>query len=133
TTFYVGAASVFTALKGAPGVAPNLPVELPRDFMPIGFMTFQPMFIAVSPSLGVQSLPQLIDLAKKKPGELSYATTGRGRITHLTMELLQSRAGIRMQMIPYTGGPHASLSDLVAGRVAVVIEGYSGLAGGLQG
>src|SRR5262249_23106878 len=42
TTFYVGAASVFTALKGAPGVAPNLPVELPRDFMPIGFMTFQP-------------------------------------------------------------------------------------------
>ena len=133
TTFYVGAASVFTALKGAPGVASNLPVELPRDFMPIGFMTFQPMFIAVSPSLGVQSLPQLIDLAKRKPGELSYATTGRGRITHLTMELLQSRADIKMQMIPYTGGPHASLSDLVAGRVAVVIEGYSGLAGGLQG
>jgi tripartite-type tricarboxylate transporter receptor subunit TctC len=132
-TFYVGAASVFTALKGAPGVAPNLPVELPRDFMPIGFMTFQPMFIAVSPSLGVNSLPELIDLAKKKPGELSYATTGRGRITHMTMELLQSRAGIKMQMIPYTGGPHASLSDLVAGRVAVVIEGYSGLAGGLQG
>jgi tripartite-type tricarboxylate transporter receptor subunit TctC len=132
TTLYVGAASVFTALKGAPGVAPNLPVELPRDFMPIGFMTFQPMFIAVSPSLGVSSLPQLIELAKKKPGELSYATTGRGRITHMTMELLQSRADIKMQMIPYTGGPHASLSDLVAGRVAVVIEGYSGLAGGLQ-
>jgi tripartite-type tricarboxylate transporter receptor subunit TctC len=132
-TFYVGAASVFTALKGAPGVAANLPVELPRDFAPMGFMTFQPMFIAVSPSLGVNSLPELIALAKKKPGELSYATTGRGRITHLTMELLQSRAGIKLQMIPYTGGPHASLSDLVAGRVAIVIEGYSGLAGGLQG
>jgi tripartite-type tricarboxylate transporter receptor subunit TctC len=133
TTFYVGAASVFTALKGAPGVAPNLPVELPRDFMPIGFMTFQPMFIAASPSLGANSLPQLIELAKKKPGELSYATTGRGRITHMTMELLLSRADIKMQMIPYTGGPHAALSDLVANRVAVVIEGYSGLAGGLQG
>jgi tripartite-type tricarboxylate transporter receptor subunit TctC len=132
-TFYIGAASVFTALKGAPGVAANLPVELPRDFMPIGFMTFQPMFIAVSPSLGINSLPEMIDLAKKKPGELSYATTGRGRITHLTMELLQSRSGIKLQMIPYTGGPHASLSDLVAGRVAIVIEGYSGLAGGLQG
>ena len=49
-------------------------------------MTFQPMFIAVSPSLGVSSLPQLIELAKKKPGELSYATTGRGRITHMTMD-----------------------------------------------
>ena len=132
-TLYVGAASVFTALKGAPGVAPNLPVELPRDFTPIGFITFQPMFIATAPSLGINSLPELIDLAKKKPGELSYATTGRGRITHLTMELLQSRAGIKMQMIPYTGGPHAAMSDLIAGRVGVVIEGYSGLAGGLQG
>ena len=132
-TLYVGAASVFTALKGAPGVAANLPVELPRDFAPMGFMTFQPMFIAASPALGVKSLPELIELAKKKPGELSYATTGRGRITHLTMELLQSRAGIKLQMIPYTGGPHAAMSDLIAGRVAIVIEGYSGLAGGLQG
>ena len=48
-TLYVGAASTFTALKGAPGVAPNLPIELPRDFAPIGFMTQQPMFIAVAP------------------------------------------------------------------------------------
>jgi len=132
-TLYVGAASVFTALKGAPGVAPNLPVELPGDFAPIGFMTQQPMFMAVAPSLGINTLSQLIALAKSKPGELSYATTGRGRITHLTMELLQSRAGIKMQMIPYTGGPHASLSDLIAGRVAVVVEGYSGLAGAMQG
>ncbi len=87
-TLYVGAASTFTALKGAPGVAPNLPIELPRDFTPIGFITQQPMFIAVSPKIGVKSLPELIALAKKKPGELSYATTGRGRITHLTMELV---------------------------------------------
>jgi tripartite-type tricarboxylate transporter receptor subunit TctC len=131
-TLYVGAASVFTALKGAPGVAPNLPVQLPGDFAPIGFMTQQPMFMAVAPSLGINSLAQLIVLAKSKPGELSYGTTGRGRITHLTMELLQSRTGIKMQMIPYTGGPHASLSDLITGRIAVVVEGYSGLAGAMQ-
>ena len=132
-TLYVGAASVFTALKGAPGVAPNLPVELPRDFAPIGFMTEQPMFIAAAPSAGIKSLPELIALAKQKPGELSYATTGRGRITHLTMELLQSRAGIKLQMIPYTGGPTAAMADLATGRVAVVLEGYSGLAAGLTG
>ena len=131
STLYVGAASVFTALKGAPGVAPNLPVELPRDFAPIGFITQQPMFIAVAPALGIKSLPELIELARKKPGELSYATTGRGRITHLTMELLQSRAGIKLQMVPYTGGPHAAMADLATGRVAIVIEGYSGLAGGM--
>jgi tripartite-type tricarboxylate transporter receptor subunit TctC len=130
-TLYVGAASTFTALKGAPGVAPNLPIELPRDFAAIGFITQQPMFIAVAPQLGVRSLPELIALAKRKPGELSYATTGRGRITHLTMELLQERAGIKLQMIPYAGGPAAALNDLGTGRVAIVVEGYSGLAGGL--
>jgi tripartite-type tricarboxylate transporter receptor subunit TctC len=132
-TLYVGAASTFTALKGAPGVAPNLPIELPRDFAPIGFITQQPMFIAVAPSTGIKSLPELIAMAKQKPGELSYATTGRGRITHLTMELLQERAGIKLQMIPYTGGPTAAMADVGTGRVAIVIEGYSGLAGGLTG
>ena len=131
-TLYIGAASTFTALKGAPGVAPNLPIELPRDFTPIGFITQQPMFIAVSPKIGVSSLPELIALAKKEPGALSYATTGRGRITHLTMELIQERAGIQLQMIPYTGGPTAAMSDVGTGRVAIVIEGYSGLAGGLN-
>src|SRR3954463_7434967 len=130
-TLYVGAASTFTALKGAPGVAPNLPTELPRDFAPIGFITQQPMFMAVSPQLGIKSLPELIALAKQKPGELSYATTGRGRITHLTMELLQERAGIKLQMIPYSGGPTAAMADVGTGRVAIVIEGYSGLAGAI--
>jgi tripartite-type tricarboxylate transporter receptor subunit TctC len=130
-TLYVGAASTFIAVKGAPGVAPNLPIELPRDFSAIGFITHQPMFIAVAPQLGVKSLPELIALAKNKPDQLSYATTGRGRITHLTMELLQERAGIKLQMIPYTGGPTAAMSDVGTGRVAIVTEGYSGLAGGI--
>jgi tripartite-type tricarboxylate transporter receptor subunit TctC len=47
------------------------------------------------------------------------------------MELLQERAGIKLQMIPYTGGPTAAMSDVGTGRVAIVIEGYSGLAGGM--
>ena len=132
TTFFVGNASVFMALKGEPGVAPNLPVELPRDFTPIGFIAQQPMFIAVAPQTGIKSLPELIDAAKKRPGALSYATTGRGRITHLTMELLQNRAGIELQMIPYSGGPTAAMADVTTGRVAIIIEAYSGLAGGLQ-
>ncbi len=130
-TLYVGAASTFIAVKGAPGVAPNLPIELPRDFTAIGFITQQPMFIAVAPQLGVKSVPELIALAKNKPDQLSYATTGRGRMTHLTMELLQERAGIKLQMIPYTGGPTAAMSDVGTGRVAIVTEGYSGLAGGI--
>jgi tripartite-type tricarboxylate transporter receptor subunit TctC len=130
-TLYSGSSSTFTALKGAPGVAPNLPIELPRDFEPIGFINEQPMFFAVAAQLHVNSLPELIALAKNKPGELSYATTGRGRITHLTMELMQERAGIKLQMIPYSGGPAAAMSDLGTGRVSVIVEGYAGLASGL--
>jgi tripartite-type tricarboxylate transporter receptor subunit TctC len=48
------------------------------------------------------------------------------------MELLQSRAGIELQMIPYAGGPTAAMADVTTGRVAIIIEAYSGLAGGLQ-
>ena len=131
-TIYLAAASTFTALAGAPGVADNLPLQVPRDFLPIGFVTQQPMVIAVSPALGVTTVPQLIERAKAKPGEISYATTGRGRITHLTMELFQMRAGVKLQMIPYTGGPAQALGDLATGRVQIVLDSYSGLAGGLQ-
>ena len=131
-TIYMAAASVFTALAGAPGVADNLPVQVPRDFLPITFLTQQPMVIAVSPALGVATVPELIARAKEKPGEISYATTGRGRITHLTMELFQMRAGVKLQMIPYTGGPAQALGDLATGRVQIVLDAYSSLAGGIQ-
>lgn len=131
-TIYMAAASVFTALAGAPGVADNLPVQVPRDFLPITFLTQQPMVIAVSPALGVATVPELIARAKEKPGEISYATTGRGRITHLTMELFQIRAGVKLQMIPYTGGPAQALGDLATGRVQIVLDAYSSLAGGMQ-
>ena len=59
-TIYLAAASTFTALAGAPGVADNLPLQLPRDFLPIGFVSQQPMVIAVSPALGVATVPELI-------------------------------------------------------------------------
>ena len=85
-TIYAPAASTFIT---AAGQAANLPLKLPRDFAPIGFLSEQPMFIAVIPSFGVSSLPELIARAKEKPGALSYAATGVGRISHLTGELLQ--------------------------------------------
>ena len=132
-TLYVGSSSTFTALKGAPGVAPNLPVELPRDFEPIGFIADQPMLIAVAPQLGVGSLPELIALAKTKPGELTYGTTGRGRMTHLTMELIQELAGIKLEMIPYAAGPAAAIGDLASGRISAIVEGYPGLVGSVRG
>lgn len=131
--FYVPGASSFLALKGAPGVSPNLPVVIPRDYKPIAMLTLQPMFIGVSHKLGVSSVKELIDLAKQKPGEISFAANGRGRITHLTMELLQERAGIKLTFVPYAGGPPAAMNDVVSGRIGIVLEGYSGMGGAIEG
>jgi tripartite-type tricarboxylate transporter receptor subunit TctC len=84
-TIYAPASSMFLTI---PGKAPNLPLELPRDFTAIGITAVQPQSIGINPKLGINSLPELIAQAKKKPGSLSYAVTGVGRLTHLTGELL---------------------------------------------
>jgi tripartite-type tricarboxylate transporter receptor subunit TctC len=125
-TLYQPVLSTFVSLHPA---APNVPLHVPKDFLPIGFVAENPMFIAVSPTLGVSTLPELIALAKKRPGEIQYATTGVGRLTHLTGELLQHKAGIKLLLVPYVGGPAHAVSDVATGRVAMIIEGYSGIAG----
>jgi tripartite-type tricarboxylate transporter receptor subunit TctC len=128
-TLFMPALSTFVALKS---MAPNLPIMLPRDFLPIGFTAENPMFVAVSPNLGVSTLPELIALAKKKPGTISIAVTGVGRLTHLTGLLLQERAGIELLPVPYNAGPAAALSDVGAARVSMIIEGYSGIVGAVK-
>jgi tripartite-type tricarboxylate transporter receptor subunit TctC len=128
-TLYMPAASAFVTLSG---IQAGLPLELPRDFVPVGFMASQPFLPSVVSSLGVKTLPEFIALAKKKPGQLSYAATGRGTLSHLTGEGLQRRAGIRLLMVPYLGGTSQALSDVISGRVPMVIDGYPPLAGALQ-
>ena len=128
-TFYMPVLSTFVALSS---VAPNLPLKLPRDFMPIGYTAANPIFVAVSPSLHVNTLPELIALAKKRPGKISIAVTGGGRLTHLTGEVLRQQADIKLLMVPYTGGPAAALDDVGSGRVSMIIEGYSGIVGAVK-
>jgi len=93
----------------------------------------QPLFIGASHKSGITSLPELIALAKQKPGEVAYAATGRGRLTHLTMELFQARTGTQLQLVPYAGGPAQAMNDVMSGRVALVLDAYAGLAAALQG
>ena len=128
-TLFMPALSTFEALETT---APNLPIKLPRDFLPIGFTAENPMFIAVNPSLGVSTLPGLIALAKKQPGTISIAVTGVGRLTHLTGLLLQERADIQLLPVPYNAGPAAALADVGSGRVSMIIEGYSGIVGAVK-
>ncbi len=128
-TLYMPALSTFVAL---PTVAPNLPVKLPRDFQPIGFTAEQPMFIAVDPALGITTLAQLAARAKQQPGKLTIASSGVGRLTHLTGELLQMRMDIKLVSIPYPRGISAALADVGSGRVSLIIENFSGIVGAVK-
>jgi tripartite-type tricarboxylate transporter receptor subunit TctC len=128
-TLFMPALSTFVALDS---VAPNLPLRLPRDFVPIGFTAENPMFFAVNPSLGVSTLPELIALAKKQPGKISIAVTGVGRLTHLTGLLFQQKAGVSLLPVPSNAGPAAALADVGSGRVSMIIEGYSGIVGAVK-
>ena len=121
-----------SAFVAAPGAAANLPIEVPRDFAPIGYLGGAPMFITAAPRLGVKTLPELIALARERPGELAYGTNGPGRLTHLTGELLQSRTGIKLLMVPYSGGTAQVLNDVMGGRIPLVFEAYSGIAGAID-
>jgi tripartite-type tricarboxylate transporter receptor subunit TctC len=128
-TLFMPALSTFVAL---PTIAPNLPLKLPRDFLPIGFTAEQPMFIAVGASLGATTLPQLIALAKMEPDKITFAVSGVGRLTHLTGEVLQRRADIKLLSVPYAHGTASALSDIASGRVSLIIENYSGIVGAVK-
>src|SRR6266702_6646129 len=128
-TLYMPASSAFVTL---PGLQAHLPVEVPRDFVPFGFVGEQPFFLSVVSSLGVTTLPEFIALAKTRSGEISYAATGRGTLSHLVGEALQQRADIKLLMVPYLGGTAQALNDVIGARVPMVIDGYPPLAGALQ-
>jgi tripartite-type tricarboxylate transporter receptor subunit TctC len=129
TTLFMGVSSAFVTMKGA---AANIPIQVPQDFAPISLIGEQPMFIAIAPETGIKTLPALIEAAKQKPGEITYAVSGRGRQSHLTGEMLQRRTGIKLLMVPYSGGPAQALGDLMGGRVQMLIEGGTALIGAMQ-
>jgi tripartite-type tricarboxylate transporter receptor subunit TctC len=129
---YTLAAFAFSAFATLPGSADNLPIQVPRDFVPVGYLGGAPMFITAAPWLEVKTLHELIALAKQKPGELAYGTNGRGRLTHMTGELLATRAGIKLQMVPYSGGTAQVINDIMGKRIPLLFEAYSGIAGAVH-
>ena len=98
-----------------------MPFDVARDFVPIGFVGESPMIIGASPSLGVDSLPELISLTKRRPGEINLAVLTRGGLPHLTGEWLRSASGADLTLIHYPGAPQA-LTDVMGGRVHLAIE-----------
>jgi tripartite-type tricarboxylate transporter receptor subunit TctC len=117
--------TLFLGGVGSHGINPNLQTKLPydpiRDFAPISLIAAAPLVIVVPPSVPAKSLGELITLAKSRPGELNYASSGAGTIAHLSAELLNSMAGIKLEHVPYKGtGP--ALTDLLGGRVQVMFN-----------
>ena len=99
----------------------NMPHDPIKDFTPVTLAVSAPMLLIVHPSLKVDSVKDLIALAKAKPGQISYASGGSGSSQHLAMELFKMMAGIDMTHVPYKGSA-ASYADLMAGAVAVEID-----------
>jgi tripartite-type tricarboxylate transporter receptor subunit TctC len=97
-------------------LVPNLPYDFVRDFAPVTMVVVITSILVVHPAVPVRSVPELIALAKAKPGQLSYASTGNGTPTHLAAELFKSMAGVNFVHVPYKGGAPAAV-DLLAGQV----------------
>lgn len=114
-TIMVGTASTFAA---APGLYKNLAYDPAKDFSPIMLFATVPFVLVVNPSLGVNSVKELVALAKSKPGDLAFASAGVGAVHHIFCELFMSMTGISMRHVPYRGGGLA-LNDVVAGHVPV--------------
>jgi tripartite-type tricarboxylate transporter receptor subunit TctC len=93
-----------------------------RDFEPVANLGTASFVLVVPTSLPVDSLKEFIAYAKARPGQLSYAGTSVGSVTHLSTEMFARAVGIRMEMIPYAGIP-AAMSDLLSGRTQFMSTG----------
>ena len=116
-TLMVGHSGVFAiapSLYATPGYDPR------KDFSPVGLIGSFQQVLVVHPSVPVHSVAELITLAKREPGKLTYATAGVGSGSHLSTELFAGMAGIRLTHVPYRG-TGAVLTDLIGGRVDMMI------------
>ncbi|GGJ33645.1 ABC transporter substrate-binding protein [Neoroseomonas lacus] len=120
----------YTLLYGTPGplitnrhLMASLPYDPDRDFAPVSLLTRGAYVMAVHRDVPARSVAEVIALAKARPGELTFASSGIGAGSHLAGELLCMEAGIRMSHVPYRGtGP--ALQDVAAGRVTMSIDSY---------
>ena len=117
-TLFLCAAStmvVTPALLGA-----RAPINAQRDFVPVGLVAQLPFFVVVPSSVPVNSIAELIALAKTRPGAVTYASNGNGTAGHLGWEILKRQLGVDITHIPYKGYAQA-LPDLLGGRVTTMM------------
>jgi len=128
-TLYMAQASTYTVL---PITQPKLPFDLDKDFVPISLIGEQPIAISVSPSLGVNSLRELMDRVRATPGGMLFAASNRGGQSHLTGELLKAKTGLALTFV-HASGASTSINDVSTGRIPIMFEGIAAINGAVQG
>lgn len=114
-----------------PSLLKNLPFDAVKDFTPLGLIVDIPAALITHPSLPVKNVKELVALAKKRPGELNFSSSGRGAVGHLSGALFNSTMGIDIVHIPYKGaGP--AITDLVAGHVQLSFVSIPAAVGHVQ-
>jgi len=101
-----------------PSLYANLPYDPAHDLVPISQVTMAPNVLVLNKDVPARSVQDLVELARRSPGALTFASAGTGTSTHLAGELFQTMAGIKMQHVPYRDSA-ALLGDLIAGRVTM--------------
>ncbi|WP_082551226.1 tripartite tricarboxylate transporter substrate binding protein [Pseudorhodoferax sp. Leaf265] len=104
-----------------PSLFKNLSYQFGKDFAPITQLTAGPLVIVVNPALPVKTVGELINLAKAKPGELNFASSGNGQSTHLAGELFNATAGTKIRHVPYKGSAPA-LTDTMGGQTQLMFD-----------
>ena len=115
-----------TSLAINPAVTKDLPYDPVKDFAPVSLCVTTPLFLVVHPSVPAKNVKELIALAKRQPGKLTFASGGAGSSNHLAGELLKLLGGVDLLHVPYKGaGP--AMVDVMAGHVDMML-GAAGLA-----
>lgn len=112
-----------SALVIGPNLARKPPYDPLRDLAPVIQIGAAPNVLVTHPSVPARTVKELVALAKKRPGELNYASNGTGTLSHLTGELFKLQGGIAMLHVPYKGGPPAVM-DTVAGHTSVLFAAF---------
>ena len=96
--------------------------DLSKSFTPVAVLSYQPIVVVASPSSGLKTMKDLQTLARSKPNQIPYASSGQGSIQHLVGELFSQQLGIDLLHVPYKGGGQA-VNDVIAGQVTVAVLG----------
>lgn len=113
-------ALVASTFAANPAISAKLPFDPIRDFAPVSHIASSQWVVVVPPTLPATSMAEFIQLARKRPGQMNYASTGEGSVIHLAGELLASMAGIELKHIPYKSTAQG-VNDVIAGRIEMTI------------